>query len=439
VQRRLGQPVGLTPGHRTAVELGRDLGLAERQLAAQEVAEQLVVAVPRPAAVQRDQEAVGSLERFEHARRVASFEHRVAQAAAHPVQDRCAREEAHLIGRQPREQLEPQVVGHEAVLAAEGLHLACCRAARPQRERGQVEARGPALGPLRELDDVGVSEVDAGTTQQRRRLVGVETQVVGADLHHPPLRPQPGQRQRRLLPARHHHLRSVRDVVEQCGDRVEARRIGQELHVVEDQDDRVRHAGERRTDARDAGRPDGLAGPRERLEHRRRDLLDAVQRHRYVAQQDHRIVVALVESDHRERPVVVLRQVGEQRGLAKARRRHQADGASIRRAEVTDEPPLRHRLHAQGRRSELRFDQVERELSGGHGPRASLAEPRDGRNHPLGVKAGGATLRVDVLERERRAEAHERVGLGVEARLLTGGLLGQDRRDQRLVTEGDPA
>ena len=90
-----------------------------------------------------------ALERFQHGRRVVSLEHRVTQAAAHPIQYRGARQEADLLVRQPRQQLEAQVVGHEAVLAAEGLRVARRGAARLQRERRQVQAGGPALRAAR--------------------------------------------------------------------------------------------------------------------------------------------------------------------------------------------------------------------------------------------------------------------------------------------------
>jgi Bifunctional DNA primase/polymerase, N-terminal len=46
--------------------------------------------------------------------------------------------------------------------------------------------------------------------------------------------------------------RSLRNVVEERGDRVEACRIAHEMEVVEHQDDRVRHGGECRADSRDA-------------------------------------------------------------------------------------------------------------------------------------------------------------------------------------------
>ena len=293
---------------------------------------------------------------------------------------RRARQEAHLLVRQPREQLEPQIVGHEAVVAAERRDAG---ATRLERQRGQIEARRPALGSLGELRHGGLVELDARVAQQRRRLLDVQAQIVRADLQHAPLRPQARQRQRGLLPARHDDPRSLRNVV----DRARRPRRGSsdrtEMQVVEHQHDRARDRRERRADPRDAGRPDRPAGRRERLEHRRRNGLDPVQRGRDVAQQDHRIVVALVERHRRERPLVPLRQVREQRRLAEAGRRHHAHHARLRRAQPVDQLRLHHRVHAQRRRRELGLDQLVRKGRGHHAA-PSLAERAGGSITPPG-------------------------------------------------------
>ena len=80
--RRLRKVVGDAPRHRAAVELGHDLRLAPRELVAQQLAEQVVVAVPLASPVQRHDEAVRPLERLERASRPRRLQHRVAQTAA---------------------------------------------------------------------------------------------------------------------------------------------------------------------------------------------------------------------------------------------------------------------------------------------------------------------------------------------------------------------
>ena len=70
---------------------------------------------------------------------------------------------------------------------------------------------------------------------------------------------------------------------------------------------------------------------------------------------------------------------------------------------------LRHRLRAQRRRRELRFDHVERELSRGHGYDRVVSESRRGAHHPLGVNGRwGARGRQPRARRRRHSRAPAR-------------------------------
>ena len=86
VDSRLGQVVGDAPRHRAPVELRHEIRLAPLELVAQELAEQVVVAVPLARPVEGHDEAVGAPEPREHLRRPRRLEHGVAQSAAHPIQ-----------------------------------------------------------------------------------------------------------------------------------------------------------------------------------------------------------------------------------------------------------------------------------------------------------------------------------------------------------------
>ena len=70
--RRFRQVVGDAPGHRPTVELGHDVRLAALELVAQQLAEQVVVAIPLASPVERHHEAVPALERLERVAPTAS-------------------------------------------------------------------------------------------------------------------------------------------------------------------------------------------------------------------------------------------------------------------------------------------------------------------------------------------------------------------------------
>jgi hypothetical protein len=62
--------------------------VAPLELGAKEIAEQMVVAVPLPMAVQGNDERVGAREGLQRISCVIDAEHGVAQRGRHPVEDR---------------------------------------------------------------------------------------------------------------------------------------------------------------------------------------------------------------------------------------------------------------------------------------------------------------------------------------------------------------
>ena len=86
VDGQLRQPVGLAPGGRPDVQLGDQLGLAPVQLGPQQLAEQVVIAVPLAAAVQRNQQQVRPLQALKSSVRPPGVQDRVAQRPGHAVQ-----------------------------------------------------------------------------------------------------------------------------------------------------------------------------------------------------------------------------------------------------------------------------------------------------------------------------------------------------------------
>ena len=107
----------------------------------------MVVAIPLARPVEGHDEAVGALERLEHLRGPRRLEHGVAQPAAHPIQHRCVSEEPRLGRRQPGQELQAEVLGHEPVVPCQDLDgrrlraPACRDSAARYRPAGQPSVR----------------------------------------------------------------------------------------------------------------------------------------------------------------------------------------------------------------------------------------------------------------------------------------------------------
>ena len=67
--------------------------MATVELRSEELAEQVVVAVPPAVIVERDDERIRAREGLERIGRVVLAEHRIAQGGRHPVEDRRAEQE----------------------------------------------------------------------------------------------------------------------------------------------------------------------------------------------------------------------------------------------------------------------------------------------------------------------------------------------------------
>ena len=150
------------------------------------------------------------------------------------------------------------------------------------------------------------------------------------------------------------------------------------MDVVQHDHDRCADRRDRRTEPRDGGRPQCGSSPRHPTEHAPVDGLDRVQRRRDVAQEHNGVVVRIVERDPGERPCVLGRPLGEQRGLAVPGGRRDADVARrVAPAESRDErrpaqraPPLRR--NCEFRREQVEGGRAARLLGGTPGPRGSV-------------------------------------------------------------------
>ena len=222
--RFLRQAVGDAPRHRATVQLGQQVRLAPLELVAQELAEQVVVAIPLAPPVKSYDEAVRALERVECVCRPSRLEHRIAERTRQALQHRRVLEEGCVRGWQAREKLDTEVVGHELVDAAEA--RISPRACRPllHRQRCEVQTRRP---PFRLLGQVGqlardrarLRQLPAATRPPARR----SRRSADADLLDMPVRPPAGKRQCRLLPAGDRDLRAGRNVLDEFRDHVQTR------------------------------------------------------------------------------------------------------------------------------------------------------------------------------------------------------------------------
>ena len=111
-----GLPV---PGRGPPMQARHQPGLVVGQLQAQQLGEQLVVAVPLAMVVQRYQEQVGTLQLAQQLGRPFGLKEGVAQRARKALQDRGSQQEPPDLLRLAGQYLGAQIVGHMAVVAME--------------------------------------------------------------------------------------------------------------------------------------------------------------------------------------------------------------------------------------------------------------------------------------------------------------------------------
>ena len=108
----------------------------------------MVVAVPLPSLVERQQEQVGLFQLAEEAGRALAVGDGIAQVGRQPFKDRRAEQEASERWWLRVQQLCPQVVDDVPVAAGEALDAGVGIGMALERERGEVQARGPAFGAI---------------------------------------------------------------------------------------------------------------------------------------------------------------------------------------------------------------------------------------------------------------------------------------------------
>ena len=206
----------LVPLARAAMQVRHLLGLLVRQVGAQHIAKEVVIAVPLAAVVERHEEQVGPVERFERGLASVLLGDGIAQRTRQTVQNRGVQQEFAHVVRLPLEHLLDQVVHDVAVVTCESFDEVRDVVATLHRERRQLECRDPAFGPPFEDAELVWREMQAhDVVEVRRRLVRREPQIGRADLDELAASAQTSQRQWRVGAAGNHYVHARRQTIEE--------------------------------------------------------------------------------------------------------------------------------------------------------------------------------------------------------------------------------
>ena len=293
VDRQVECPALGVPGRGLPVQGLLPAGFTGHELAREEVTEQGMVAVRASVLVH---EEGGLCEPVQELRRVLPICQDVAERPGQLLEDRCARQEGDLVVRAPLEQLGSQVVDDEPI--GGGIDPRSL-AARPASPEGRERERGwPAAGLAHQLPDLLGGQQQLSAVQPRRLLL-VHRELIGTDLQHRPVAAPSREGQVDPVASREHDLRSVGEIDDELGERVEAGLRGKAVRIVEDDQDRVtRRSLQQSADngpVRHGAREDGV----EDVRIQRRAPVD---RRREVGQEDDGIVVDVVDCQPGDRP-----------------------------------------------------------------------------------------------------------------------------------------
>ena len=182
--------------------------MATVELRSEEVTEQVVVAVPPAAIVERDDERIRAREGLERIGRVVRAEHRSAQGWRHPVEDRRAEQERRELARLAPKHLFEEVVGDLVLSAGQAGSPRGGIVAVSQRERCQRDRGGPPLRPLAQSLGRLLRQFQATAGGNGSRLLRVEGEERGPDLDQVATCTEAAEAQSRVSTRDEHQLRA---------------------------------------------------------------------------------------------------------------------------------------------------------------------------------------------------------------------------------------
>jgi hypothetical protein len=159
----------------------------------------------------------------------------VRQRAAHPFEQRRPQQQLAHVGRLALEHLGHEVGGDGPLAARELAHEAVRLGASGEREGGQPQPGGPALGPVAEEREALRGQLDAAAREQLARLLGAEGQIGGAELGEHPGHPQPVQAQAGIVAGAQHQPGRRREVLDEDLEQIQGLRRSELVQVVDHQ------------------------------------------------------------------------------------------------------------------------------------------------------------------------------------------------------------
>ncbi len=261
--RRKPLPLRVQPLRRGLVQPRHEAGLLERELAAQELTEERVIAEGEGGPGHRFDERVPARHEAQLANSAAPLGQRLHQTRFEHVDEAGPQQE--LTGAR---RLLGQHLAHQV-----GRDVACVTTELPDRGADvlpsgkahlrEPQPRRPAAGPLHQSGHVALGEAEPRLLHQLRRLRPVEGQIAGTDLGESPVEPVTVQGKRRVRPGQQGDAEPTSRTTQQRVQTDADGRREQHLTAVEDPSDRPVEGGQRpghRGQVRQVGVSDVRAG-----------------------------------------------------------------------------------------------------------------------------------------------------------------------------------